>query len=70
MEAARLLYVSITRACAACIVSFATRRVVNGEMRTNAASRFAQHLAGPFFFREDGLTEEEVGQIIADSANL
>ncbi|HEV3258563.1 MAG TPA: ATP-dependent helicase [Gemmataceae bacterium] len=70
LEAARLLYVSITRARAACVVSFANHRLVNGEMCKHAHSRFASQLAGPLGYREGGLTEGEVGEIMADSANL
>ncbi len=41
LEAARLLYVSITRARAACIISYAQNRIVNGHSRGQAPSRFA-----------------------------
>ena len=47
LEAARLLYVSITRARAVCILSYAAQRRVQGPMRTTAASRFTTSLNGP-----------------------
>jgi DNA helicase II / ATP-dependent DNA helicase PcrA len=45
-EAARLLYVSITRARAACIMSFARRRVVHGRLTQHAPSRFNRFTGG------------------------
>jgi DNA helicase II / ATP-dependent DNA helicase PcrA len=70
LEAARLLYVSITRARAACIVSFANRRIVNGTMCVHTHSPFAPQLAGPFVYRDSGLTDGQVTQIMEDCANL
>ncbi len=71
LEAARLLYVSVTRARAACVMSYSTRRIVNGEMRNHTYSRFAAHLGGPFAYRNDGaLTPAEVELIMADCVNL
>ncbi|HIE47441.1 TPA: ATP-dependent helicase [Candidatus Bipolaricaulota bacterium] len=46
LEAARLLYVSITRARAACILSHARTRIVNGRFSRQTASRFCPHLGG------------------------
>jgi DNA helicase-2/ATP-dependent DNA helicase PcrA len=70
LEAARMLYVSITRARAACILSFAGRRLVHGELRRHAPSRFASHLGGAFSYRTDGLTDVDVARIMEDCANL
>lgn len=64
LEAARLLYVSITRAQAACIVSFAGGRKVYGEFRRHAPSRFCTQLGGPFSFRTSGLTPSEVREVV------
>ena len=70
LEAARLLYVSITRARAACILSYATQRRVQGPMRATAPSRFTASLNGPFVGRFNGLQQPEVQQIMAEIANL
>jgi superfamily I DNA/RNA helicase len=63
MEAARLLYVSITRARAACVLSFATRRTVQGEFRQQNPSPFTGQTGGAFAWRQGGLTQGEVGAI-------
>jgi superfamily I DNA/RNA helicase len=65
LEAARLLYVSLTRARAACIVSFASRRMIYGTSQPQTASRFAAHLNGAFGLRHAGLAGAEVQQILA-----
>jgi DNA helicase-2/ATP-dependent DNA helicase PcrA len=65
LEAARLLYVSITRARAACVLSLATRRVVYGKTINTAASRFTANLNGPFLNRAAELTVDEAQQIRA-----
>lgn len=70
LEAARLLYVSVTRARAACVLSYATSRLVQGRMLRTAASRFTTNLNGPFVLRQAGLQAGEVQQVIADIANL
>jgi DNA helicase II / ATP-dependent DNA helicase PcrA len=69
LEAARLLYVSITRARAACIVSYAGTRMRFGQFTQMAPSRFANSLHGPFVYRADGgLSPEEV-EAIVDNCN-
>lgn len=71
LEAARLLYVSITRARACCVMSYSTRRMVNGQMNNHTASRFAAHLGGAFAYRNQGaLVPAEVTQIMDDCGNL
>ena len=70
LEAARLLYVSITRARASCVLSYSQRRIMNGIMSNQTASRFTAHVAGTFVGRADGLTPADVTQIVADCANL
>lgn len=70
LEAARLLYVSITRARAACIVSYATRRVIQGQVVRSVPSRFTNNLDGAFVARAAGLIGPEVQQIMNDTAQL
>lgn len=64
-EAARLLYVSITRARACCIASFASTRMTYGKFKNQVASRFCGHLGGAFSYRDGGLTADEVASIVA-----
>lgn len=70
LEAARLLYVSMTRARAACILSYATSRLVYGRWMVTAPSRFTTSLNGAFVARALGLQPGEVQRILGDSANL
>jgi ATP-dependent DNA helicase UvrD/PcrA len=70
LEAARLLYVSITRARTACILTYATTRRIQGPVRATTASRFTASLNGPFVGRANGLQQTEVQQITAEIANL
>jgi DNA helicase-2/ATP-dependent DNA helicase PcrA len=65
-EAARMLYVSITRARAACVISFAITRMVNGAFSKQTPSRFASQIGGAFMQRESGLTTDEVSRIVTD----
>lgn len=69
-ESARMLYVSITRARAACILSYADSRVVHGTFSRQSPSRFATHLAGPFAYRTVGLSEREVQRVTDACDNL
>jgi DNA helicase-2/ATP-dependent DNA helicase PcrA len=70
LEAARLLYVSVTRARAACITSYSMRRMIQGKVEHTAPSRFTNDLAGPFSGRTAGLTGAEVQQIMNDTAQM
>jgi len=70
LEAARLLYVSLTRARATCIASFARRRTINGTSVSQTPSRFTTNLGGAFLARTAGLTAAEVQHIIQDRAVL
>lgn len=70
MEAARLLYVSITRARASCIISLAQRRTINGKSQVHPASRFATNLSGAFSTRVGGLDDIEVKVIKNHCDNL
>ena len=66
LEAARLLYVSLTRARAACIASFVSRRTLYGTSQSQTPSRFAAQLNGAFALRQTGLDGAEVQAIIAN----
>jgi superfamily I DNA/RNA helicase len=63
LEAARLLYVSITRARAACVMSYATNRFANGRFEQRTPCSFLPSLQGRFDFRDGGLTAEETSSI-------
>jgi len=69
-EAARLLYVGITRARADCIITFANRRFINGSIVTQHPSRFAAHLGVAFQQRNHGLSAAEVANILQNCNNL
>ncbi len=69
-EAARLLYVSITRARAACMVSYAGRRFFNGASEIHVASQFANFLNGAFQRRTAPLSGPEAQAIAIDCAAL
>jgi superfamily I DNA/RNA helicase len=70
LEAARMLYVSLTRARAACIVSYATNRQVNGAWSQQSPCPFSTNLGGGFTYRTAGLTADEAAAILADCSNL
>ena len=70
LEAARLLYVSITRARAVCVFSYATRRYQNGKSTVHTSSRFAHKLGGKFVGRKLGFDPAEVARVIDHAANL
>jgi DNA helicase-2/ATP-dependent DNA helicase PcrA len=62
-EGARLLYVSITRARAAVILSYATGRYYAGAWHAPQPSQYGAHLNGPFLWRGVGLSVGEVQAI-------
>lgn len=63
-EAARLLYVAITRARAACLLSYASFRMVNGQWGQRNPSRFLRAI-GPATKRDEPMIPTElVGTII------
>jgi superfamily I DNA/RNA helicase len=68
-ESARLLYVSITRARAACILSHSFNRRAFGKW-TQLPSRFTAQTGGAFVFRTDGLSPDEVNEIVSSIADL
>jgi DNA helicase-2/ATP-dependent DNA helicase PcrA len=69
-EAARMLYVSIARARAACVASYARRRVVYRRFTGHSPSRFTAHMGAPFAQRGSGLDPAEVSQILGYYAGL
>jgi DNA helicase-2/ATP-dependent DNA helicase PcrA len=69
-EAARMLFVSITRARLVCVASFADHRVVNGQYTPVTPSRFTSHLGKPFEMRTGGITTELAAKAVALSDHL
>jgi len=63
LEAARLLYVSITRAQVACVISHAETRIVNGQFIKPTHCRFCTQLGKAFTRRTSGLSDYEVRDI-------
>jgi len=70
LESARLFYVSLTRARAACVLSYCTRRLLFGKFANQTASRFLHHVGGPFADKWGGLTDQEIEAILGSIANL
>jgi DNA helicase II / ATP-dependent DNA helicase PcrA len=70
LEAARLLYVSITRARAACFVSFARRRTRFGQSVTHTPSRFVASLGVAATDSDRGLDAQEAAAVAAECASL
>lgn len=70
LEAARMLHVSITRGCAACILSYAEERIIYGKPSDQTHSRFVTSLAGGFLRRNSGLSAAGVQQIVQICGNL
>ncbi len=70
LESARLLYVSITRAKVACILSYAENRIVYGKFDRRTPSRFVAALGGRFRYRDCGFSDVELLGIIDDASNL
>lgn len=70
-EAARLLYVSISRARSTCVLSYSRKRFINGKMDNHSASRFASHVGGAFGNHpSDGMTATEISNVVHDCNNL
>lgn len=64
LEGARLLYVSMTRARGALVLTRALRRFWQGTALAPPASRYAAHLGGPFVGRAAGLDATEAARIV------
>ena len=70
-EAARLLYVSISRARAACVLSFSRSRIVYGRANRQNPSRFTSFLGCTFTFNYGGgLSAHQVSKIMAECSQL
>ncbi|MBX3119040.1 MAG: ATP-dependent helicase [Fimbriimonadaceae bacterium] len=70
-EAARLLYVSITRARACCVMSYARYRAVFGNLQNQIPSIFLNHTGGGTIDRTNvPLTQIEIAAILRDINNM
>lgn len=71
LENARLIYVAITRAKSACILSYSSRRTINGTSTNMIVSRFAQ-ATGLVFGQQvnNQLTANEITQIQTAIADM
>ena len=69
-EAARLLYVSLTRARSAVVVSLATKRRMYGLAQRHHPSDFAGHMQVQFEDRDGGLTAAEASEIVEASKEM
>ncbi|MCH8229273.1 MAG: ATP-dependent helicase [Chloroflexi bacterium] len=67
LESARMLYVAITRANVACVMSFTFRRLINGASVATNGSRFVEALGGTFAWRNGPLSPEECAGIKSQS---
>ncbi len=63
-EAARMLYVSITRTKIACILSYSDHRFIFGHNEDQTPSRYISHLHGRFQERETCLQTSEIAEIL------
>ncbi|HWP91754.1 MAG TPA: ATP-dependent helicase [Thermodesulfobacteriota bacterium] len=71
LEAARLLYVSVSRARVACILSYARNRIIYGRHRRHTPSRFTRSLGGAFTFRQSGgLSANQINHIVWECSQL
>lgn len=70
LEGARLLYVSITRARAACVMSYSTHRLVFGQRARHQPSQYLAHVRQRFAYRGTGLTSTEVASIVENARLL
>jgi superfamily I DNA/RNA helicase len=70
LEAARLLYVSMTRAQIVCVLSYSIRRFAYGSLTKYSPSRFLANVGGTFSYRTAEMTNDEVDVVRNDNANL
>jgi DNA helicase-2/ATP-dependent DNA helicase PcrA len=70
LEAARMLYVSITRARLACILSYAEQRTVFGRPERQTPSQFTSHLGAPFQPRDAAINDEGARWAVEQAALL
>jgi DNA helicase-2/ATP-dependent DNA helicase PcrA len=67
-EAARLLYVAITRARVACVISLADRRVIHGQSELRIPSRLASDFGLPFVRAVGNIfSQSEILRVIKDN---
>lgn len=65
LEAARLLYVSMSRARAGLILSYSSNRLLYGNRNSRRPSRFLEHTSGPFSDGRSGLSATQADQTAA-----
>lgn len=70
LEAARMLFVSITRARLVCVLSYAEKRLMNGETTSTAASQFTTAVGKPFEGRINGITDQLAAHAVSAAANM
>ena len=70
LESARLLFVSITWARAACVLTAAASRFANGQGVTSLPSRWIAKTGGTLLSRRGGFTDMEVESICESVASL
>ncbi len=73
LEAARMLYVSITRAESVCILSFSDNRIYHGSYKEMTPSIFNSHLGQQFDYRDRydyGFSSSEISLIKKTINNL
>ncbi len=69
-EAARLLYVGMTRARIGLVLSRANRRAHQGKWTQMAPSRFAASTGGAFAYHKAGFDDETVRALLSDGRSL
>jgi superfamily I DNA/RNA helicase len=71
LEAARMLYVAMTRARACCVISYCKSRFMNGKHVIPTPSQFSSQFGGVFNLAfNSGLSNVQVKQIVNDYSNL
>lgn len=65
LEAARLLYMSMTRARAALVLSYSTHRLAYGGRAGHHASQYLGHVGLTFGYRSTPLSTDEVREVVA-----
>lgn len=70
LEAARMLYVAVTRARVACVLSYAQNRLVNGASTRPTPSRFTSSLGVGFRSAASGLTVGEATSVAEASTMM
>lgn len=63
-EAARMLYVGMTRARYCCVMSYANKRFHNGAHVARSQSRYLSHTGGKFEMRDKPMATAEVDEVV------